>query len=148
MNDGRNGIAKLAIRILSIIANSGTSESNFSQFGITHTKLRNKLKVAKVHKSSIVCGDIHRRHTAAGLLPKRGKRKLGDNDTPQDSLAADPDDDEADSDTMFAMLANRLIADANNSGRSDFDNAVTDDRRVPSITSPLQPRAATASAKT
>ena len=75
-------------------------------------------------------------------------RKLGDDDTPQDSLAADPDDDEADSDTTFATLANRLIADANNSGRSDFDNAVTDDRRVPSITSPSQPRAATASAKT
>src|SRR5882762_313424 len=63
--------------------------------------------------------------------------------TPQDSLAADLDDDEADSDTTFVTLASRLIADANDSGRSDFDNAVTDDRHVSSITSPLvpQPRA-------
>jgi hypothetical protein len=125
MNDSRNGITKLAIQILSIIANSGTSERNFSQFGITHTKLRNKLKVTKVHKSSIVRGDIHHRHTAAGRLPKRSKRKLGNDDTPQDSLEADPDDDEADSDTTFATLASRLIADVNDSGHGDFDNAVT-----------------------
>ena len=43
---------------------------------------------------------------------------------PPNSLAADSDDNEANSDTMFATLASRLITNANNSGCSNFNNTV------------------------
>ncbi len=60
MDDGSNGIAKLAIRILSVIANSGACERTFSDFGIILTKIRNLLSVEKVHKTNTVRMDIRR----------------------------------------------------------------------------------------
>lgn len=75
---GRNGLVKLAIRVLSVIANSGGCERVFSEFGITHTKRRNKLSPERVHKSSVVKTDIRRGHAAAGLLKTRKKRAFGD----------------------------------------------------------------------
>jgi hypothetical protein len=112
MDDGSNSIAKLAISILSVIANSGAYEHNFSDFGIILTKIHNKLSVEKVHETNTICMDIHRRHIALGLIPKRGKCKLGDDDEPQDSKAKA---DEVD--LTFTSLACRLVdmaaADAN-----------------------------------
>jgi hypothetical protein len=120
MDDGGNGIAKLAIRILSVIANSGACECTFSDFGIILTKIRNVLSVEKVHKTNTVRMDIRRRHTALGLVPKQGKQKLGnDDDEPQDPEA------EADEecDLTFTTLARRLVdmaaADTNNDNDDD-----------------------------
>jgi hypothetical protein len=66
---GRNCLTKLAIRILSVIANSAGCERSFSIFGNIHTKRRNKLDTKTVHKTGILKTDITRRHAAAGLLP-------------------------------------------------------------------------------
>ena len=62
MLSGRNCLVKLAIRILSVIANSGSCERAFSDFGISHTKLRNKLNAEKVHKTSVVKMDRRQSH--------------------------------------------------------------------------------------
>ncbi|KAJ2984582.1 hypothetical protein NUW54_g10457 [Trametes sanguinea] len=51
---GRNGLTKLAIRLLSVIANSAGTERVFSDFGGTHTKMRNRLHTETVHKTSTV----------------------------------------------------------------------------------------------
>ncbi|KAI0658038.1 hypothetical protein C8Q70DRAFT_934641 [Cubamyces menziesii] len=75
---GRNGLPKLAICILSVIANSGGVERAFSNFGETHTKRHNCLGTEKVHKMSQVRMAIRRKHAQARLLPEtRSKRKLG-----------------------------------------------------------------------
>ncbi|KAM5544107.1 hypothetical protein V8D89_002293 [Ganoderma adspersum] len=75
---GRNGLVKLAVRLLSIIANSASVEHAFSDFGTTHSKRRNRLSVDKVHKTSIVRMTRRREHVELGLVPSRRlKRKLG-----------------------------------------------------------------------
>ncbi|KAJ7226169.1 hypothetical protein C8J57DRAFT_1252769 [Mycena rebaudengoi] len=45
--NGRNGLVKLAIWLLSIVANSAGSERGFSKFGIYLTKLRSQLSIQK-----------------------------------------------------------------------------------------------------
>lgn len=76
---GRNGVGRLAIRILSVIANSAGCERAFSQFGITHTKRRNRLSPEVVHKTATVKAARQRAYAAAGLTSTaRCKRKLGD----------------------------------------------------------------------
>ncbi|OSD05874.1 hypothetical protein PYCCODRAFT_1404696 [Trametes coccinea BRFM310] len=74
---GRNGIVKLAIRLLSIVANSAGVECAFSDFGRTHTKGRNRLNPEIVHNTGMLRMAIRREHAAAGRLPRRLKRKLG-----------------------------------------------------------------------
>lgn len=79
---GRNGLVKLAVHLLSIIANSASVERAFSDFGITHSKRRNHLSVEKVHKMSIVRMTRRREHVELGLVPSRRlKRKLGFTDS-------------------------------------------------------------------
>ncbi|TFK78324.1 hypothetical protein K466DRAFT_507447, partial [Polyporus arcularius HHB13444] len=74
---GRNGIAKLAIRILSITANSADVERLFSLFGLIHTKRRNRLHTTTVHNTAVVRMSRLREHADAGRLPhRRLKRKL------------------------------------------------------------------------
>lgn len=77
--DGRNGVVKLAIRLLSVIANSGGCERVFSEFGITHTKRRNKLSPELVHKTAVLKAEMRRAHAAAGLLKSRKARVFGEN---------------------------------------------------------------------
>ncbi|KAJ6533283.1 hypothetical protein DFH09DRAFT_1406742, partial [Mycena vulgaris] len=48
--NGRNGLVKLAIWVLSIVANSAGSERGFSKFGLFLTKLRSLLSIQKVRK--------------------------------------------------------------------------------------------------
>jgi len=86
MDNNSEGIAKLAIHIYSIIANSGASERNFSDFSDIQTKIRNWLSVEKTHKTNMVRMDIARDHARLGLTTSRGKRKLGHNDEPSDTL--------------------------------------------------------------
>jgi hypothetical protein len=59
MDDGSNGVAKLAIHILSVITNLGACERTFGDFSIILTKIPNLLSVEKVHKMNTVCMDIH-----------------------------------------------------------------------------------------
>lgn len=58
VDHGQNGLVKLAMRIYTVVANSAGCELVFSNFGITHTKLRNKLDAEKVHKSGVVGMEI------------------------------------------------------------------------------------------
>ena len=85
MDDDSQGIAKLAIRIYSVIANSGANERNFSDFGNIQTKLRNRLSIEQTHKTNVVRMDIAREHARLGLATSRGKRKLGHNNEPGDT---------------------------------------------------------------
>ncbi|GJE84312.1 hypothetical protein PsYK624_003880 [Phanerochaete sordida] len=75
---GRNGVVRLAVRILSAIVNAGGCERTFSAFGVIHTKLRNHLAPDKVHKTAVVGQDLHEQHIEEGLIPAhRPKRKFG-----------------------------------------------------------------------
>jgi hypothetical protein len=82
MDDTTEGITKLAICIYSIIANSGATERNFSDFGNIQMKRRNQLSIEKTHKTNFVRMDIARDHASHGLTTSQGKRKLGHNDEP------------------------------------------------------------------
>jgi hypothetical protein len=73
---GRNHLTKLAIHILSVVANSAGCERAFSHMGLVHTGIRSKLGVEKVCKTTMVGMDIKRMHLEAGLLRTRGKRSF------------------------------------------------------------------------
>jgi len=89
MDKDSNGIAKLAIRILSIIANTAATERNFSQFGLTHTKIRNKLNVERVHNANVVKNNLRRKHADEDVdFRDIGQRLIRDARTALD----DPDD--------------------------------------------------------
>ena len=81
-NNGRSGFIQLAIHILSIVPNSAATERLFSQFGIIHTKLRNRLSVEKVRKQALIRSDTITRH---GFL-RGAKRKFVEIDEDDASL--------------------------------------------------------------
>jgi hypothetical protein len=54
----RNSIVKLAIHILSVIANSAGTEHAFSDFSITHTKHRNKLNPEKCWNERVLSAQL------------------------------------------------------------------------------------------
>jgi hypothetical protein len=72
MDNDTNGIDHLAIHIFSIIANSGVTECNFSDFGNIQTKKCSCLSIDKTHKINKVRMDIWRRHVALGVLKTCG----------------------------------------------------------------------------
>ena len=117
MDDNSQGIAKLTIRIYSVIANSGTNKHNFSDFSNIQTKLRNRLSIKKTHKTNIVQMDIAREHARLGLTTSRGKRKLGHNnepnDTPETVVTPAPGAPEL-NDTSFTVIAQHLVEFTNN----------------------------------
>ncbi|KAF6757724.1 hypothetical protein DFP72DRAFT_759455, partial [Ephemerocybe angulata] len=51
---GRSALIDLALRVLSIVPNSASTECLFSMFGSTHTKHCNRLAPEKVHQASVV----------------------------------------------------------------------------------------------
>jgi hAT family C-terminal dimerisation region len=55
---GRNCLTKLAIHILSVVANSAGCERAFSHMGLVHTGIRSKLGIEKVRKTTMVGMDI------------------------------------------------------------------------------------------
>ncbi|KAF5387115.1 hypothetical protein D9615_001638 [Tricholomella constricta] len=104
---GRNALVKLAIHILTPVANSAGCERSFSLFGAVHTKYRNKLKAKQVHKIGVVKMDIHRNNVAEGLVTDRRKRKFGQmesDSTGDSSPSVDP--------TNFLALGTSLIREA------------------------------------
>jgi hypothetical protein len=68
-----NCLTKLAIHILSIVANSAGCKHTFSHMGLIHTGIRSKLGVEKARKTTMVGMDIKCMHLEAGLLHARGK---------------------------------------------------------------------------
>lgn len=74
---GVNQLVDLAVRILSIVANSAGCERLFSLFGIIHTKLRNRLGAEKVNQTATLKMELRREHAKEGLLSKRLKRRFG-----------------------------------------------------------------------
>lgn len=133
MEDGSDGVAKLAVRIFSVIANSGATERNFSDFGNIQTKRRNRLSVEKLHNTNVLRMDIRRQHAQAGLLVSRGKRKLGDDDDTRDAVEKGPaDSDDAD----FAVLATDLMQASDDANVPDS----SDPPPVASSTIPAQRR--------
>ena len=54
----------------------------FSDFSITHTKLRNKLSAEKVHKTDVVKMHLRHAHSTAGLTNERQRQKFGEDDGP------------------------------------------------------------------
>ncbi|KAJ7602477.1 ribonuclease H-like domain-containing protein [Mycena rosella] len=71
---GRNGLVKLALWVLSIVANSAGSERGFSKFGLFLKKLRSQLSIQKVKKMTNVDMDLKRQHE------ELGQQQIGSNE--------------------------------------------------------------------
>jgi hypothetical protein len=133
---GRNRLAKLAIHILSIVANSAGCERAFSHMGLVHTAIRSKLSVDKVRKTTVVGMEIKREHIEAGLLRSRGPRQFEapiDGNETLEAGSADFDPGDVEDVLDFDQLAEQLIEDAiaDPDGDSDLD---LDDNEPPAPT--------------
>lgn len=73
---GRIWVVKLAIRILSVIANSAGCERLFSAMGFIHTKIRNRLGLEKVRKIVYLKNALQREQEILGWARSRLKRKI------------------------------------------------------------------------
>jgi hypothetical protein len=122
---GRNRLAKLALHVLSVIANSAGCERAFSHMGLVHTAIRSKLSVDKVRKTTVVGMDIKREHIEAGLIQSRGHRNFKAPDESSDGMpeTCSPDFDAGESEDVldFDQLAEQLIEDAAADLDSDSD---------------------------
>ena len=129
------------MRIFAVVANSAGCERAFSNFGITHTKLRNKLDALKVHKTATVRMEQQHADRKAGLARNRKKRKFGDNDTtatdlpPSDSAATDTLDSQP---VEFRQYAANLIQRAEVSNGDNDQNPPTTQPNVASSTRKTQ----------
>lgn len=92
--NGVSGLIHLAMHILSIVPNSAATERIFSQFGVIHTKLRNRLDPEKVRKQALVKSDTIAQH---GSLRQRKRKFFADSDdesesnhSPSDQLTSGP----------------------------------------------------------
>ncbi|KAJ7016163.1 ribonuclease H-like domain-containing protein [Mycena alexandri] len=112
--NGRNGLTRLAIWLLSVVANSAGSERGFSKFGIILSKLRTQLSIQKVRKMSTVDSSLKRKHEELGMKTDRIKRRFvrfAEQFTP--SQSANMDYEATDS---FAGLSTQLVRDAETDG--------------------------------
>ncbi|KAJ7784891.1 ribonuclease H-like domain-containing protein, partial [Mycena maculata] len=128
--NGRNGLVKLAIWILSIVANSAGSERGYSKFGLFLTKLRSQLSIQKVRKMMMVDMDLKRQHEELGLTTDRIKRKFihfAEQYVDVGNGAQAMDYDEADS---FASLTTQLRDDLTNSRDVPPDEEEEDDEEA------------------
>lgn len=132
--NGRNSLTKLAIHVLSVVANSAGCERAFSHMGLVHTGIRSKLKVEKVRKTTMVGMDLKRMHLGAGLLHNRDKRNFTgftqqDNQEPDAPDGPDHPDisngDDSDHDLLdFNQLSQQLIMGA---ASANVDKDIGDD---------------------
>lgn len=102
---GRNWLVRLAIRILSVIANSAGCERLFSAMGLLHTKTRNRLNLDRVQKSVYLKSVLQREQQLLGWVRPRLKRRidvsmpvgdshqqgLGDTDVTADTFVSEED---------------------------------------------------------
>ncbi|KAG6853269.1 hypothetical protein H0H87_008702, partial [Tephrocybe sp. NHM501043] len=73
---GKKAMIEMAMCILSITPNSASTEQIFSQFGVKHTKHRNRMHPDKIHREVLLKMDATEKHG----LPPRHKCKFGDED--------------------------------------------------------------------
>jgi hypothetical protein len=140
---GRNCLTKLAIHILSVVANSAGCERVFSHMGLVHTAIRSKLSVEKVRKATIVGMDLKRMHMDSGLLRAQAKRNF-DFGSDADSLAESANNQDLgdiSSDLLdFEQLSEQLIAgSASANGDKDVGDADDSDDELPSTVVPAPP---------
>ncbi len=105
---GRNRLTKLAVHVLSVVANSAGCERAFSHMGLVHTGIRSRLGIEKVRKATIVGMDIKRMHAEAGLLRSQGKRSFTSEGVESAGDTLDDIEDPLD----FDQLSDHLIAGA------------------------------------
>jgi len=134
---GHNGLVKLAVRILTVIANSAGCERAFSDFGVIHTKPCNKLSAEKVHKTSTLKMDLRRSHIEAGFIRPRRKRMFGEIDD-ADSEPAEAAVPNAEN-SNFDDLTRRLVRA---SEAADEDDDSDDLHIIPTIRVPPRPQPA------
>lgn len=110
LDNGPNGIVKLAMRILSIVANSAGTERLFSKFGIVHTKHRNRMHHEQTRKIVLVKSDVEERHGRPAQT--RNKRKF------QDDESTSPHDDP---DPFSSLTSNSVTthSDSTTTGEPD-----------------------------
>ncbi|KAJ7122705.1 ribonuclease H-like domain-containing protein [Mycena crocata] len=129
-SNGRNGLVRLAIWLLSIIANSAGSERGFSKFGIFLTKLRNLLSIQKVRKMNTVDMDLKHKHEELGMVTDRVKRKFAH--FSEEFIGEKNPNFGYDETESFGQLATQLIQDF-----ADNQNIpVDDDEEHPPTRSP------------
>jgi hypothetical protein len=115
---GRNRLTKLAIHILSVVANSAGCERAFSHMGLVHTTIRSRLGIEKVRKATIVGMDLKRMHIEAGLLRGRSKRNFtsgsetGGQESQDESESAGDNLGDLEDPLDFDQLSAQLIAGA------------------------------------
>lgn len=80
--NGVSGLIHLAMHVLSIVPNSAATERIFSQFGVIHTKLRNRLDPEKVRKQALVKSNTIAQH---GSLQQRKRKFFADSDDESES---------------------------------------------------------------
>jgi hypothetical protein len=101
------------MHIFAVVANSAGCERAFSNFGITHTKLRNKIDATRVHKMAVVGMEQKRVDGEAGLTRNRKKRKFGEDNTAETNPPNPDSPDSLNPDIMdFREYANNLIRQA------------------------------------
>ncbi|KAJ6625371.1 hypothetical protein B0H10DRAFT_2430458 [Mycena sp. CBHHK59/15] len=133
--NGRNGLVKLAVWVLSIVANSAGSEHGFSKFGLFLTKLRSQLSIQKVCKMTTVDMDLKRQHEELGLITDQIKRKFilfTEQYVAEGNGGAQVMDyDKADS---FASLVTQLCDDLTNTRNAPIDEEdKDDDEAIPAV---------------
>ncbi|KAJ7149276.1 ribonuclease H-like domain-containing protein [Mycena crocata] len=131
--NGRNGLVKLAIWVLSIVGNSAGSERGFSKFGLFLTKLRSLLSIQKVRKMNTVDMDLKRTHEELGLTTDRLKRKFAhftEQITGPDTATAGNDAPDS-----FTGLMTQLIDDLAETRNAPIDEEEeeTDDDPIPTV---------------
>ncbi|KAG8723267.1 hypothetical protein FRC09_004049 [Ceratobasidium sp. 395] len=146
---GRNWLVKLAVRVLSVVANSAGCERLFSQMGRIHTKYRSRLDLQCVRNTVVLKNALMRPHNDAQEQTNRLKRKVREFDLEEnpdnvlramDEIGEAPAVDEnleneadaaaVDPTELFAQLAQRLIDEAIEDGfaAAEFDEHTLQDR--------------------
>jgi hypothetical protein len=142
---GRNRLTKLAIHILSVVANSAGCERAFSHMGLVHTAIRSKLSVEKVRKATIIGMDLKRMHMDSGLLRAQAKRNFNfgsDADSAESATNTNQDLSDISSNDLldFEQLSEQLIAgSASANGDKDVGDADDSDDELPSTVVPAPP---------
>jgi hypothetical protein len=127
---GRNLIVQVAIRILSIIANSAACERAFSSMGRTHSKIRNRLDPRTVHKVTVLKGHLDRTNAKESLQqgprPSRKRRYAPAADPSLAPVAEAESETPSLSSVSHPPAAAAAVASPDVDGAADFDDFVAD----------------------
>ncbi|CAE6515560.1 unnamed protein product [Rhizoctonia solani] len=110
---GRNWLVKLAIRILSVVANSAGCERLFSTMGLIHTKTRNRLDLERVRKLVYLRGALQREQALLGWSRSRLKRRIDTEEPDVDNFVPGVEVCEVEEDISLEAGVKRLIDEAN-----------------------------------